>query len=95
MSVPRLTGRQRHTTMKTTIIMMMLYITYWKITVFIPTLDHVTTDMTERFAEENIYHLKFNILLSSQLLKHDGNDLAYKLNQCLTELPFFEEESPL
>lgn len=80
---------------KTTIIMMMLYITYWKITVFIPTLDHVTTDMRERFAEENIYHLKFNILLPSQLLKHDGNDLAYKLNQCLTELPFFEEESPL
>lgn len=50
--------------------------------------------MKERFAEENIYHLKFNILLPSQLLKHTGNDLIYKLNQCLTDLPFFEKESP-
>uniref|UniRef100_A0A6P7FZ36 Uncharacterized protein LOC114332492 n=1 Tax=Diabrotica virgifera virgifera TaxID=50390 RepID=A0A6P7FZ36_DIAVI len=49
--------------------------------------------MRERFAEENIYHLKFNILLPSQLLKHHGNDLTHKLNLCLTELPLFEEES--
>lgn len=38
--------------------------------------------MWERFAEQNIYHLKFNIPLPSQVLKHDVNDLAHKLNQC-------------
>ncbi|CAH1170910.1 unnamed protein product [Phaedon cochleariae] len=91
MSVPRLTGRQRH---RENCDHNDDAMTYWKRTVFIPTLDHVTTDMRERFAEENIYHLKFNILLPSQLLQHDGNVLTLKLNQCLTELPFFEAESP-
>lgn len=35
--------------------------------------------------------------MPSQLLKHAGNDLAHKLNQCLTELSellFYEGESP-
>lgn len=58
-SVPRLTGRQRH---RENCVHNDDAMTYWKTTVFIPTLDHVTTDMGERFAEENIYHLKFNIL---------------------------------
>lgn len=47
--------------------------------------------MRERFAEDNMYHLKFNILLPSQLLKHNNNELAHKLNQCLSEIAFFEE----
>lgn len=92
MSVPRLTGRQRH---RENCDHNDDAMTYWKRTVFIPTLDHVTSDMRERFAEENMYHLKFNILLPSQLLKHDDHDdLAHKLDECLTELPFFEDESP-
>lgn len=83
MSVPRLIGRQRH---RENCDHHDDAMTYWKITVFISTLGHVTTDMRERFAEENIYHLKFNILLPAQLRKHAGNDLVHKLNQCLTEL---------